>query len=133
MSFSKFLKNLIVNTSISNHSLLNARSIISLILLTSVLAFIKNAHAENEQLKSMMLANNCTACHLIDRAQYAPQFKDVAAKYSGDSAVISTLATKIRKGGKGVWGDDMMPPQTQVSEADARTIVELILAIKPNN
>jgi len=41
------------------------------------------------------------------------------------------LATKIRAGGTGVWGEDVMPPQPNVSEADARTIAELVLALKP--
>jgi cytochrome c551/c552 len=30
-----------------------------------------------------------------------------------------------------VWGEDVMPPQPQVSETDAQTIAELILSLKP--
>jgi cytochrome c len=41
------------------------------------------------------------------------------------------IATKIRAGGSGVWGEDMMPPQANTTEADARAMAELILALKP--
>jgi cytochrome c len=39
------------------------------------------------------------------------------------------LAVKIKAGGSGVWGPDMMPPQAQVSDADAQTMAKLILAL----
>lgn len=61
----------------------------------------------------------------------APNFNEVAAPYAADSEVVMRLAARIRAGGSGVWGEDMMPPQPTVSEADARTIAELVLALKP--
>ena len=89
------------------------------------------ARADTTQLQTLMQRNNCTACHLIDRHQYGPKFNDVAARYSGSAEAVAMLATKIRAGGTGVWGEDVMPPQPNVSEADARTIAELVLALKP--
>lgn len=88
-------------------------------------------HAENEVLKNLMLANNCMACHQIEKRKYGPQFNEISSKYIGDSAAVTKLAAKIKAGGSGVWGEDMMPPQPQVSDTDARTIAELILALKP--
>jgi cytochrome c len=44
---------------------------------------------------------------------------------------VALLATKIRAGGSGVGGEDVMPPQPNVSEADARAMAELILSLKP--
>jgi cytochrome c len=89
------------------------------------------AHADTTQLQTLMQRNNCTACHLIDKHQYGPKFNDVAARYAGNAEAVAMLATKIRAGGTGAWGEDMMPPQPNVSEADARTIAELVLALKP--
>ena len=89
------------------------------------------ARADTTRLQTLMQRNNCTACHLIDRHQYGPKFNDVAARYSGSAEAVAMLATKIRAGGTGVWGEDVMPPQPNVSEADARTIAELVLALKP--
>ena len=44
---------------------------------------------------------------------------------------MATLAAKIKAGGSGVWGEDPMPPQPQVSDKDAQTMARLILALKP--
>ena len=89
------------------------------------------ARADTTRLQTLMQRNNCTACHLIDRHQYGPKFNDVAARYAGNAGAVAMLATRIRAGGTGVWGEDVMPPQPSVSEADARTIAELVLALKP--
>jgi len=93
--------------------------------------WISAARADTVQLQTLMQRNNCTACHLIDKHQYGPTFKEIAARYAGDSTAVAKLAIKIRAGGSGVWGEDMMPPQPNVSEADARTIAELVMALKP--
>jgi cytochrome c len=90
------------------------------------------AHADNDALKKLMQANNCMACHMIDKRKYGPQFIEVAEKYVGDSAAANKLAAKIKAGGSGVWGEDMMPPQPQVSDADAKTMAELIMALTPS-
>lgn len=89
------------------------------------------AHADSEALKQMMQANNCTACHMIDKRKYGPQFNEIAGKYAGDAKAVATLAAKIKAGGSGVWGEDIMPPQPQVSDADAKTLAEWILALPP--
>lgn len=94
-------------------------------------AWSSKAHADNAQLQTLMQRNNCTACHLIDKRKYGPHFNEVAVRYAADSAAVTRLAARIRAGGSGVWGEDMMPPQPNVSEADARTIAELVLALKP--
>ena len=91
----------------------------------------KPVYADNEQLKKLMLTNNCMACHQIDKRKYGPNFIEVAEKYKGDSTAESKLAAKIKAGGTGVWGEDYMPPQPQVSDADAKSMAQLILLLKP--
>jgi cytochrome c len=78
----------------------------------------------------MLQKNNCTACHLIEKRKYGPMLKEVAAKYAGEPGAVETLAAKIRAGGTGVWGEDIMPPQPQVSEADARALAEQVLSLQ---
>ena len=95
------------------------------------LCFAQQAQAQSDQLKKLMLANNCMACHMIDTRKYGPQFDEISSKYITDKRAIETLVTKIKAGGKGVWGEDPMPPQPQVSDADAKTFAELIMALKP--
>jgi len=38
------------------------------------------------------------------------------------------LADKVRKGGKGVWGQIPMPPNAAVKEEDLKTLIKWILA-----
>jgi cytochrome c len=89
------------------------------------------AQGDAQALQTLLLRNNCLACHLMDKRKYGPHFQEVATKYAGRAGAAATLAVKIRAGGSGVWGDDMMPPQPQVSEANAKAMAELILALKP--
>ena len=74
--------------------------------------------------------SNCMACHAIDQKRLGPSMKEVAVKYTGDASAADMLAKKIRAGGGGVWGEMAMPPQAQVSEADAKTLADYILSIK---
>jgi len=97
----------------------------------SALFFAKTARAENEMLTKLMVANNCMACHQIDKSSNGPQFNEVSGKYMDDKTAATKLAAKIKAGGSGVWGEDMMPPQAQVSDADAMTIAKLVLALPP--
>jgi cytochrome c len=102
-----------------------------LMAFASLLFSAKPALAENEQLIKLMQTNNCLACHQIDKRKYGPQFYEVAEKYAGDKTMTAKLAAKIKAGGSGVWGEDYMPPQPQVSDANALTMAELILALTP--
>jgi len=102
-----------------------------LMAFASLLFSAKPALAENEQLIKLMQTNNCLACHQIDKRKYGPQFYEVAEKYAGDKAMTAKLAAKIKAGGSGVWGEDMMPPQPQVSDANALAMAELILGLTP--
>ncbi len=73
---------------------------------------------------------NCLACHTIDRKVVGPAYKDVAAKYAGQSDAVDKLAEKVVKGGAGVWGPVPMPANPQVSDAEARQLVAWILTLK---
>lgn len=73
---------------------------------------------------------NCFACHRIDRNHLGPSFKSIAAKYADEQGADARLARKVREGGAGVWGQVPMPPQPQVSEAEALTLTRWILERK---
>ena len=78
----------------------------------------------------LLVKNNCLACHYIDKRKYGPKLNEVAAKYANESDAAEKLAKKIKSGGSGVWGEDMMPPQPQLSEADALILAKYILSLK---
>lgn len=104
-----------------------------MLLLAFAAHFAQPALADTEQLKKLMQANNCMACHQIEKRKYGPQFDEIPAKYTGDASAVAKLSAKIKAGGSGVWGEDIMPPQPQVSDADAKSMAELIMGLKPGN
>jgi len=69
----------------------------------------------------------CTACHGIDSKIVGPAFRDVAKKYASRSDAVAYLSTKIRSGGTGLWGANVMPPQT-LPDADIQTIARWLAA-----
>ena len=78
----------------------------------------------------LVVKKNCLACHQIDKRKYGPNFKEVAAKYADQKGAAEMLAKKIRRGGTGVWGQDVMPPQSQVSATDSRALANYVLSLK---
>ena len=79
---------------------------------------------------ALATAKNCTACHAVDKKIVGPAYKDVAAKYAGQKDAVDKLTAKIMKGGSGVWGPVPMPANTQVSEAEAKQLVQWVLSLK---
>ncbi|HVF63114.1 MAG TPA: c-type cytochrome [Casimicrobiaceae bacterium] len=77
----------------------------------------------------LVLKKNCLACHQVDKRKYGPTFKEVAARYADQKNAADVLAKKIRRGGTGVWGQDVMPPQPQVSAAEARAMARYVLSV----
>ncbi len=72
---------------------------------------------------------NCQACHALDQKVVGPSYKEVAAKYAGDSGALVRLEKKVKSGGSGVWGAIPMPPNN-LPDADLEALVEWILAAK---
>jgi cytochrome c len=82
-----------------------------------------------DPMKQLLDANACSGCHTLDQRVVGPSFLEVSRKYAGQ-AVASRLVEKVRKGGSGAWGTIPMPPNPGLSEADAATLVQWILAQK---
>jgi cytochrome c len=79
--------------------------------------------------EALAKAKNCMSCHAVDKKLVGPSYKEVAAKYGADKGAVATLATKIKTGGKGVWGQIPMPPNN-VTDDEAKKLVTWILAQK---
>lgn len=77
----------------------------------------------------LLVKKNCLACHSIDKRKYGPKLNEVASKYVGDKNAAKKLAKKIRVGGTGVWGPDIMPPQPHVNNADALALAKYVLSL----
>jgi cytochrome c len=80
--------------------------------------------------QSLAMAKNCMACHAIEKKVVGPAYKDVAEKYKADKTAADRLASKIMKGGAGVWGPVPMPANVQVTEAEAKKLAAWVLSLK---
>jgi cytochrome c len=82
-----------------------------------------NAYASVELNRS----KNCVACHAVERRMIGPTYTAIAARYANDPAAIATLSQRVIAGGGGNWGPMAMPPQPQVTPAEAEALVTWIL------
>jgi cytochrome c len=99
---------------------------LALVMGVAAAALVPVAHAQEALAKK----HNCFACHSVDKKVVGPAYKDVAAKYRGDKAAPGKLFEKVKKGGTGVWGAVPMPPNSQVPDADIKSLVSWILSLK---
>jgi cytochrome c len=104
---------------------------ISLLLGFAVVMVATSASAATEA-EAMDIAkkNGCLACHQLDKKMVGPAWKDVGKKYAGDAEAEAKLLVKVKKGGKGVWGQVPMPPNATVKDADIKTLVQYVLTLK---
>ncbi len=73
---------------------------------------------------ALLQKNGCLVCHGMTNKIVGPAYTDIAAKQAGK---VDYLATKIKSGGVGVWGEIPMPPQT-LKEAEAKVIAAWLAA-----
>lgn len=71
--------------------------------------------------------HGCIACHALDKRVIGPSFREIAARYKADGAAPPQLASKVKEGSSGVWGQIPMPAHPQVAEADIQRVVAWIL------
>ncbi len=90
------------------------------------LTIVAGAHADDK----IAQANGCMTCHQIDKKILGPGFKEIAAKYRGNAGAEAMLIKKVKEGGKGAWGDMVMPPNGHVKDADITAVVKWILTLK---
>lgn len=107
----------------------------SIALAVAVVAIVpfSLAQAATKDAKPMLEKNGCFACHGIGAKapkMMGPNYAAVAAKFAKDPKAAAKLAAKIRKGGAGSFGQVPMPPQAQVSEADAKEMALWVLKQK---
>lgn len=69
----------------------------------------------------------CVACHGVTNKIVGPGFNEIAAKYKGDATAAAALVGKIKNGTSGTWGAIPMPAQSQVKDADLKTMVGWML------
>ncbi|PZX55731.1 PQQ-dependent sugar dehydrogenase [Algoriphagus chordae] len=75
----------------------------------------------------------CKACHGINNESVGPDYTSVSEKYKEDPNAKSYLINKVRNGGSGVWGDQIMPGHTHLDEKRVGQMVDFVLSIANPN
>ena len=101
---------------------------VTMLVLAAALSAAGAAQAQDAT--ALLQKSGCTACHALDKKVIGPAYHDVAAKYRADAGAAAKLAEKVKKGSTGVWGPVPMPPNAAVPDADIKTMVAYILALK---
>ena len=89
-----------------------------------------SANPDYQKGVALIAKSDCLTCHKTDTKVIGPAYKDVAAKYENTEANVSMLATKILKGGSGVWGQIPMAPHAAMSEDDAKALAKYVLLLR---
>jgi cytochrome c len=78
--------------------------------------------------------SRCLGCHAFKAKAMGPSFAAVGQRYPDNQSMIDTLSQHIRKGSTGVWGQESMPSQTELTEDQVHAIVLWIVkdAANPN-
>lgn len=79
--------------------------------------------------KLLIDRSDCKTCHAIDRKINGPAYEAIAERYRGNAFAVRNLATKVVKGGAGVWGETVMSAHPQLSAEDAAEMVRWVLSI----
>lgn len=74
--------------------------------------------------------NDCLGCHAVAVKLVGPAFKDVAAKYAGQTDAVERISQSILNGGVGKWGEMPMPAQSKLSATDVKKLAQWILNTK---
>lgn len=99
-------------------------------LIALTLAFAASAPAFAQDASALAKSKNCLSCHSVDKKVVGPAYKDVAKKFNGQKEAEAQLIKAVMEGSKGVWGPIPMPANKNVSQAEAKQLVDWILSLK---
>lgn len=77
----------------------------------------------------LMTNNDCKTCHMKTRKHLGPALIEIAEKYDSTKQNITLLTGKVKKGGTGVWGTQIMNAHPDVSDQDIAEMVSYIVSL----
>lgn len=81
--------------------------------------------------RSLFNSNGCTSCHDMSGKSAGPSMRAVAQRYRGKK-ISTELASRIREGSSGRWGNEEAHPPVGVLEpAEAKLLATWILSGAP--
>jgi len=77
----------------------------------------------------LIAKSDCKTCHNKTLQTIGPAYVAIAQKYKNTPENISLLSSKVKAGGSGVWGEQMMTPHADLAEEDINKMVSYILSL----
>ncbi|MEL6635601.1 MAG: family 16 glycoside hydrolase, partial [Bacteroidota bacterium] len=77
----------------------------------------------------LIARNDCKTCHNTYRKTIGPAYVEVAKKYRNTATNVEMLVQKVKVGGSGVWGEQVMNAHPDLDEADIQAMVEYIMEL----
>lgn len=93
-------------------------------------ALAQTASASTLSGEALFQSKGCVACHGVAEKKLGPSVVAVAGQYAERNDGLSYLASKIKQGSSGVWGDLPMPAQGHLSEAEIDVLASWFLSKK---
>jgi cytochrome c len=100
--------------------------------LAAAVILIATPQAQAADGEAIVKKARCVACHAVDTKRVGPAYKDVTAKYKGDTKAPAMLFDKVRHGGSGNWGQvPMIPhPADKISDDDLKAAIHWVLTLE---
>jgi cytochrome c len=83
--------------------------------------------------RNLIESSDCKSCHQYSSKSIGPSYKAVADKYPNTKENLGYLVKKIREGGSGVWGEHGMSAHPDLSEVNAKRMVDYIFSLSSTN
>jgi len=77
----------------------------------------------------LIAKSDCKTCHNKNLQTIGPAYVAIAKKYNNTPENTKLLTTKIKNGGSGIWGEQIMTPHPDLSEEDINKMVDYILSL----
>lgn len=77
----------------------------------------------------LIAKSDCKSCHNKNLKTIGPSYSDIAKKYENNEGNISLLSSKVKKGGSGVWGEQLMTAHDDLADEDIKEMVTYIMSL----
>ncbi len=82
---------------------------------------------------TLISKSDCRTCHNINSKTVGPSYMSISRRYASNDENKSYLAGKIKAGGSGVWGNQVMTAHPDLPQSDLDKMVTYILGLVPED
>lgn len=90
----------------------------------------ENVSGTNEGL-TLISKSDCRTCHNVKAKTIGPSYMEIASRYKATEENTTYLISKIKNGGSGIWGAQVMTPHPDLPDNDVKKMISYILGLVP--